>query len=67
MKPIKDILNEIVKHLETVAVNLGAMEEALVGRQLISSGDIDNCSLASQQNAKHALVNVRYMISKLPD
>ena len=67
MKPIKDALIEITKQLEIFAINVGAMEEALVARQLISFDDIDNCSLAPRQNAKRALANVRHMISRLPD
>ena len=70
MKPIKDILSEIVKNLETVAINLGAMEAALDELGFVHASDIDKYTgvlSGPQTNAKHALANVRYMISKIPD
>lgn len=64
---LKDALNEIVKKLEETATSVAAMEAALATRAVLSASDLDDQTLAAQLNVKHKLVNVRYLISKLPD
>jgi hypothetical protein len=65
--PLQNTLTEIVKNLEIVAANVGAMEMALVERGLLTFEQTDSHRPNSLQSVKSALANARYLISRLPD
>jgi len=66
MSNMQDALNEIVQRLEEAATSVGAMEAALIEHGLISATGIDNHTAQAHIHAKHALVNARYLISRIP-
>jgi hypothetical protein len=65
--PLQEVLSQIVKNLEAVAANVGAMETALVEQELITFEMTDRHRPTSLQNVKSGLANVRYMISRLAE
>ena len=70
MKELKQILTELTDGLEAVATNLGAMEAALTEQGTISADDIDSHKgilSPAHTSAKHELLNIRYLISRLPE
>ena len=64
---IKDILNLVVKTLESVTTDLGALEALLIEQQTISSVDLGRYRAVHLQSVKHTLANARYWIGSLPD
>jgi hypothetical protein len=67
---LKAALNEIVKNLEHVMVEIVALEEALIAREVVSLAEIESHKAflsPAHTNAKHMLVNVRHAISQLPE
>ena len=70
MRELKTVLNEIVKNLENVAVELGALEAALNTREVVSQDEIEShmgVLSPARTSVKHMLVNVRHSISQLPE
>ena len=65
MTPLQEALSEIVKNLEIVAANVGAMEIALVARELLTFDETDLHRPNSLQSVKSGLANARYLISRL--
>jgi hypothetical protein len=64
------ILSDMAKHLESMATEIWALEEALTTRGVLSRDEIDSHKGVLDQahtSAKHMLVNVRHAISQLPD
>jgi hypothetical protein len=67
MTPLQEVLTEIVKNLEAVAANVGAMELALVEQGFLTLEQTDSHRPISLQSVKSALANARWMTARLPE
>ncbi len=64
---MKRVLLALTETLENTMATLGALELALLDHGHLAPGDIDLFLAQPRAMAKSGLVNVRYLISTLPE